>query len=117
MKTNQSNKNEKATHLKNNLKVFISAEPGLARTIGKMSLVLSIFGVVAEVPPLIFYSPYNTIILSMSFIFGCIGFGLSRRVFQSNRYAIAGIIISVSAVLLWLVLSVLFKSAFQIMGL
>jgi hypothetical protein len=105
MKTNQSNKHVKTSGAKNKIESFIAGEPGLARTLGKVSLVLSIFGVIAPfIPPHIFVLVLPAPLV-MSIIIGSIGFVLSKKEGKSNLYAVVGTIASLGYISFYLLMA------------
>lgn len=115
MKINQSNQHIRASVAKNKTKNFIAGEPGLARTLGKVSLALSIFGLFLVFAPFhiinfvflvglfesiipdyflyVFFGPSF-----MSIIIGCIGFVLSIKEGKINLFAVIGIISSLGCI-------------------
>ena len=119
MKINQSNQQVKSSAAKNKTKKFIAGGPDLARTLGKVSLALSIFGLFLYFVPfhiihfvflvglfdsIITYNPiYGYLVpFIMSIIIGCIGFVLSIKKGRINLYAVIGIIISLGCIVIFL---------------
>ena len=111
MKINRSNQRVRASAAKNKTKNFIAGEPGLARTLGKVSLALWMFGIVSrglDVPANIFDNVFS-VSLFISIIIGCIGFVLSKKEGKSNSYAVIGTISSLVCILFYLLMEHVFS--------
>ena len=116
MKINRSNQQVRASVAKNKTKNFIAGGPDLARTLGKVSLALSIFylflyfvpfdiikfvflvGLFESIIPPDYFLYVFLVPLFMSIIIGCIGFVLSIKKGKINLFAVIGIISSLGCI-------------------